>query len=138
MADERSSSIVTESALKTLSIGNQISENLVTTSIKSLKGKPWDCFLKKPDDVPQSSTSNVLNPSIPKGEAKKQIVKIPSSWKLVPIKMNAILRNEPSRDNSSASVIPFGALNIDLSGMVDASLLITKILMVIFMKLSLC
>lgn len=89
---------------------------LSKTTINALKGRPWSLFLEKPNDVRPSSTLNVSTPLIPIiGLPNKQIVKIPSSWKLVPINMS---------DIRTPSKIPTGdALSFDSSGMIRATLL---------------
>lgn len=94
---------------------NQESVNLSKTSLKALKGKSWSSFLEKPNDVQALSAVNITTTPTPKTDvANRKIVKIPSNWKLVPIKM---------RDTQTTSKIPSDALNIDASGISKATLL---------------
>lgn len=90
-------------------------ENLSKTTLKLRKGKHWSWFLEKPNDVQPSSTFNDSIPFIPSiGPTNKRIVKIPSNWKLVPLKIS---------DKPSSTVTSNAGLNIDASGRVKAILL---------------
>lgn len=94
-------------------------QKLGKSSLKPLKGKSWTWFSEKPIEVQPSSTLNISTPLIPEVvPAPKQIIKIPSNWKLVPIKMSDIpaTLKIPTDASSTGS-------NVDSSGIIKGTLL---------------
>lgn len=81
--------------------------------LKSMKNKPWSCFAEKFNTDVSSITSQPILKSLPQ---KRQFIKIPSNWKLVPLPLGKIENITSQKLFPAAPKMDHTILNIETNG----------------------